>query len=732
MATMGDDSGKFGCDIPGLQWVRRVGGNNVASVHVALQRALQRTVAVKVFNAFNADVTARFEAALRAQARLAHPGIVGIQQIGRSPDGRLFCVMPYLANHEPTRSSLRQKPLKVAALLRALLDALDFAHRHDVLHGDIQPANILFDANGNPLLGDFGLARCAADAGLPHPVAAAYISPEQARGHAPELRSDLYSVGVIAWELLTGAPPFVGADAIGTAMAHVQQPLPAVPAMLRPWQAWLQQVLAKAPDDRFHSACEMANALGAIDGKVPMIGGGGATTRRRTRHPHRATWWAAGAAGIVVLVLGAWALSNHTSYRDGYDFVTAEPSVSAAATAVAPAAAASVPTTLQRAAALAKRGDALRTGGHAFEPASDNAAQAYAAALALDPANTEATQGIDALIDDLEARLPALWRSHAFAAVMTAVKQADPLQRNASPAARARWTTVRRQLARNVGTALAAAIQANDTHTQRALAPLAKLLPAIYPAGFDATAATRKPVTLHAGSPLRDRGGPALVYVPAAGDAPAFAIARIEVTVASYAAFARATQRPAADCLEAFNPFSRLKHLDWQSPGFAQADNHPVVCVSWNDAHAYAEWLSRTTGQPYRLPSGGEWLRAAAGAPHAGPCQLGNVDDVSRRSALDNDRWKCDDGAAETAPAGRYLPSGVGAYDMYGNVSEWLAGGSGQAREFRGLSWRDGSHQTPLGRHGSARADVGYTNVGLRVVRVIDAAHPAPQGASGN
>ena len=218
---------------------------------------------------------------------------------------------------------------------------------------------------------------------------------------------------------------------------------------------------------------------------------------------------------------------------------------------------------------------------------------------------------------------------------------------------------------------------------------------------------------------MRDPGGPRLVYVPASGNAPAFAIARVEVTRADYAVFAHATHRPASRCRVAHNPFSRLRHLSWQAPGFAQGDDHPVVCVSWDDAAAYVAWLSKTTSETYRLPSSQQWLRAAQGEPKGNPCKLGNVDDASRRDRLDVDRLPCNDGAAQTAPVGRYAASGVGAYDMYGNVREWLAGGSPGSRLFRGLSWRDGSRQTPLGREGTADSDVGYTNVGFRVVRVL-------------
>ena len=381
---------------------------------------------------------------------------------------------------------------------------------------------------------------------------------------------------------------------------------------------------------------------------------------------------------------------------------------------------------------MIQQGDRLRVGGHLFSPRGNNAAEQYLAALILDPGNQAAVAGVDAMLGTLRHRLDDAWRNGQVAQTGVLLKQCDMLAKHAGPMARRDWHADRTDLARHVGAAMVAAAGKRDASRLAALKPLAEALPATYPTGFDLAAAERRAATPSAGARVRDRGGPVLVYVPSAGGAPAFAIERVEVTRSDYAAFAQATRRPASSCLEAYNPFSRLSHLSWKNPGFAQDDSHPVVCVSWNDAAAYVAWLSNATGETYRLPSSSEWLRAAQGVPKGNPCQLGNVDDVSRQSAMDNDRLSCDDGAAQTAPVGHYAPSGVGAYDMYGNVSEWLAGGSNGTRDFRGLSWRDGSRQTPLGRKGTAHGDVGYTNVGFRIVRVVDAAHPAPPAASGN
>jgi hypothetical protein len=643
--------------------------------------------------------------------------------------------MPFLLSTELSRHTLRSKPLKIAALLREVLDALGHAHRRGIVHGGVKPANVLFDERGHARLTDFGVARCAAELGHPHPGAAGYLSPEQARGNPPGQRSDLYSVGVLAYELLTGVLPFQGEDAVATAIAHVEQPIPRLPPMVGAWQPWIDKALAKLPAQRFQSAEEMADALSAIDGLEEGV--------RPAGHPPRlhVPRWAIAAAALVVAAsaIAGWATWNH--HRPSA--VAADPPAWAATSASiagaptvsthsAPAAPATTAPLAGRVQILIAQADALRTGDHLFSPPGDNAAEQYLTALALDPGNPAAVAGIDAMLATLRHRLDSAWRSDKITQAVVLLKQCDLLASHASTSGRHDWRAQRTAFAKTVGDSVATAARDHDAKRVAAIKPLAAALPATYPAGFDAATAERQATTLAAGTLLRDPNGPVLAYVPATDNAPAFAIQRVEVTRADYAAFVQATHRPASKCLEAYNLFSRMQHLTWQKPGFAQAGDHPAVCVSWDDAAAYAAWLSKTTGQDYRLPSSAEWLRAAQGVPKESPCQLGNVDDVSRKSRMDNDRLSCNDGAEYTAPAGHYAVSGAGAFDMYGNVSEWIAGGGAGSRVFRGLSWRDGSHQTPLGRQGTADSDVGYTNVGFRVVRVIDPAHVAPPAISGH
>lgn len=722
-------------DVPGYGLASELGRGLHARTFLATQRALQRSVAVKLLDLPDAAAREHFATALQASAKLSHPNIAGIQQIGRTTGGNLFWVLPLLPKDVSQEPALQRKSLRIAACLREVLDALAAAHAAGVVHGGIKPSNLRIDGNGRVQVCDFGLAGAAHAAGLPlSTTAAAWISPEQVRGEAPNARSDLYSLAVVAWELLTGAPPYAGNDALATAMAHIQQPIPRLPAMLGAWQAWMDKALAKAPDERFRNARAMVNALASVDGRgdapLPPAQPTPAAPRRRL-----ALGIGLGAAAAIALATIATVVivrAHHSELPPGDRFVTAS---SATPVAIAPAQSAmAVPASASSTVALAARAKVLVDAanvmlheGHLFAPASQNAATAYLAALKLDPGNATAQAGVDSVLARQQQRLASAWQDHAPDHATALLAQGDGYAANASPAARRDWTTARSRLAGEVGAAVVAAASDHDARTLATLKPLATALPARYPAGFDFAAAERDAAAPRAGDRLRDPAGPTLVYAPAGNGAPAFAIARHDVTHADYATFARATHRPAAACRSPFNLFSRLRDLSWQSPGFVQGGNDPVVCVSWNDATAYAAWLSQRTGQPYRLPDNAEWQRAAQGMPRLDACQLGNVDDASHNGSGGN-RWTCSDGASNTAPVGRYAASGLGAYGMYGNVSQWLSGSPG---EFRGLSWRSGRNQSVLGAARHTSAGTGYDNIGFRVVRVIDAAHPAPPRAKG-
>jgi len=228
----------------------------------------------------------------------------------------------------------------------------------------------------------------------------------------------------------------------------------------------------------------------------------------------------------------------------------------------------------------------------------------------------------------------------------------------------------------------------------------------------------------------RDRQGPPLAFVPAAAHAGmhAFGLARYETTRGEYAAFAKATARAPSACREPLQPLSRLKNLNWRDPGFAQDDRHPVVCVSWRDAIAYAAWLSQITHAEYRLPTRGEWLQAARGvASNADACARGNL--AGHRVLGILPRAGCKSGYAHTAPIGQFGANLFGVHDLVGNVAEWTLNCNSGAVDtagrcsdhwYIGTSWRDSADASPL-TIGDAAADVGYTTVGIRLLRKLDA-----------
>lgn len=168
--------------------------------------------------------------------------------------------------------------------------------------------------------------------------------------------------------------------------------------------------------------------------------------------------------------------------------------------------------------------------------------------------------------------------------------------------------------------------------------------------------------------------------------ARALAVGRFEVTKVQFAYFVQQTRYPAGDSCFAWNggKYARDPTKDWRNPGFAQKDSEPVVCINWYDAKAYANWLAKKTGKPYRLLTGEEWEYAARagkkevwpwGDSEAGACDYANVADAAtKRGVPGTNFWKfhgCDDGHAYTAPVGSYPPNAFGLYDMIGNVWEW-------------------------------------------------------------
>ncbi|MCB9451168.1 MAG: protein kinase [Anaerolineaceae bacterium] len=253
----------------------RIGNGGFGAVYRAKQPTIGREVAVKIIlpgYANNADFIRRFESEAHLIARLEHPHITPLHDFWRDPDGA-YLVMRYLKGGS-VRDALQDGSFELSAvsqLLDQIASALDFAHRNNVIHRDIKPGNILLDEDGNAYLADFGIAKDLA--GLTDNKTAAdavvgsldYISPEQARSEPVTSRTDIYSLGVTLYEMITGIHPFQNTSSIERLYKHINDPLPEIISLptniCEAVNDCISKATAKNPQDRYPDVLAFAVAF---------------------------------------------------------------------------------------------------------------------------------------------------------------------------------------------------------------------------------------------------------------------------------------------------------------------------------------------------------------------------------------------------------------------------------------------------------------------------------------
>ena len=658
-------------EIKGYRLLRVINHGGMSIVYLGEQLALSREVAVKVMEpqALADEVSRRrFENEVRTIARLEHPHIVRIYELGRTLGGLPYFTMPHLARgHLGQRSFVGDDhgtdEARVIEVAQALFDALQYAHGRGVVHRDVKPENVLFDDADRPLLADFGIAlrrgfgpRMTA-AGLAV-GSTAYMAPEQGRGEEVDGRADLYSLGVLIWEMLVGSLPFQAGDALSMAVMHAQNPIPKLPPHLRHWQRFMNRALAKQPAQRFQDVAQMREAMARI-------------------RPHRPWRWVSAvrarfgamqggampriAAMAVVAMVVAGIVFAFNGSRDRSLFRVTPQAPPALEASTDPTEAMLEP--LPEAAMQAMLGNARRqiAQRQLTSPEGANAYTSVLEAWHADSTSPLVQQAVAELTDAFSGELVRQLQDGNFDRARDYYRRATALGQQTGSADTAAQLALREKIAAALQARMAAAAKRFDRDDAQRIVALAGDL------GVAPNATARLVVQAKAipkvGQTMPGDAGRGVLHE---GKQGAFVLSRRPVSRGEYARFATATNRPAAVCRERASLLRVLAPRDWKSPGFDQGDADPVVCVSMADADSYARWHSQQTGHRYRLPTAAESSETAA--------------EISGR-----------------------------------DVSLWLrdCGSTCQQRQTSGTSWRSKKAQRPLpiGR--------GYDDVGFRLVREL-------------
>jgi len=259
--------------IPGYRIIRKINDGGMSSVYLAVQLSVGREVALKVMSpVLNADpiFSQRFQREANIVGQLSHPSIVSIYDIG-CHNNLNYIAMDYLPGgtvHDKMKENLSAtESLKI---IKEIAVALQVSHTKGYIHRDLKPDNILFREDDTAVLSDFGVAKAVSAAtkvtnagtvvGTPH-----YMSPEQSRGLSIDGRSDIYSLGIVFYEMLTGSVPFQAEESIAIAIKHLTAPVPTLPPQFSIYQELINRMLAKSPDKRFQSGLDLVTAITIIE-----------------------------------------------------------------------------------------------------------------------------------------------------------------------------------------------------------------------------------------------------------------------------------------------------------------------------------------------------------------------------------------------------------------------------------------------------------------------------------
>ena len=310
-----------------------LGRGGMATVYRAYDPSFDREVAVKVLPremVHNLVFRARFKRELKLVASLEHPAIVPVYDVGEEEDGRQYFVMRYMGG-DSLSDWIKKGPLSLqdtALIIERLASALDYAHSKGIVHRDIKPDNVLFDETNHPYLTDFGIAKLTESAvsatgggtmGTP-----AYVSPEQAQGAKVDSRADIYGMGVMIYEMLTGKKPYDADSPMSVAVRHITEPIPDVlqdrPDLPIDVDTVIRTAMAKDKEDRFPTTADLARALSRAAFGEDRTSPVNSTLFNKPNNTSRSrrTLVIAGAA-LLIAIAGAFALTRQLPFLPALD-----------------------------------------------------------------------------------------------------------------------------------------------------------------------------------------------------------------------------------------------------------------------------------------------------------------------------------------------------------------------------------------------------------------------------
>ncbi len=730
----------------------------MSTVYLAIQISVGRVVALKVMNPLlNNDpaFSERFQREATIVGQLSHPNIVAIYDIGRHEDLN-YIAMDYLPNgsvHDKMSTGLNGE--EVLRVIREIASALDHAHEKGYIHRDIKPENILFRADNSAVLSDFGVARGVATnsrmthvgtvVGTPH-----YMSPEQTKGNNVDGRSDIYSLGVVFYEMLTGTLPYQGDEAVTIALKHISAPIPKLPMQYLAYQKLLEKLLAKNPDNRFQRGRDLIVAVEDLEKNYRA-------PRTTATHPADLT---------VVNLAKALVSATYNSMRWRWNKIRAlrwSPSqgfYSRTPTKIteiffneqhSPSLTVRAEVETQVHKAFSKKNASLATLGITASivilgwcgfslwyantnPVAENtstlgklaiataqlfgqSSETYAAKVGTIGASSAQSISVDST-DSASAQAPSIATETSSAnATLAPIDMADTATSSPENGSQIQNPEIQNQEisgeeipGENASSSAPLITYALTVKTSPAQARVRILniperyqpgiqLPAgryhieVSQAGYDTarnwidivdqdlTPSYSLTESIAPGDEISSQvitsiksKGPEMISIPTGSffmgnkndplampvhkvtiNKP-FAMSKYEITFDDYDMFAQATNR----ALPNDNRWGR--------------GNRPVININFEDARAYATWLSETTGKKYRLPTESEWEYVAR-AETTSLFWWG--DDVKEASGRANCRRGCNSKfsglfGAKTAPVGSYPANAFGVYDTAGNVAEWV------------------------------------------------------------